>query len=447
VLFVFSFASFVQCLVWFTFSSVPKVVKEYYPGVDDDTIDLLLNWGTIVFIPVLPYVAWLQTKPYGLLIAFWQGNVLMFLATVVRTIPCWAPAHLRGNFYMQWTLHIGQILNAAAGPIVFAVCSKLSAVWFPDDQRATATGIAYTANALGTTVGFLLGPGVASSADQLPTLLYVHIGIATLPIIGGLIYYRERPEYPPSAVALAHREGRYESSFFRGVKGALVNVSFLLAIIAGGVQAGVSSGWQGVLPQALEYLNYSESQAGWLGFGNSIAGIVGGVMVGPITDMFFQRRRKMLLLLMFGLAIAAFAWFTLSLPTPFFGALIPSNFWVLMTSLAIAGLFQGGVGPALFELSAELLYPIPEATSGGLLSLIFNAATLVFLFVSPMIETTWINTILTSTLILCFLLVVLMAERYKRLEAEVEIYHEKPHQLTREYSRLPPIMRVQEGPN
>jgi len=32
VLFVFSFASFVQCLVWFTFSSVPKVAKAYYPG-------------------------------------------------------------------------------------------------------------------------------------------------------------------------------------------------------------------------------------------------------------------------------------------------------------------------------------------------------------------------------------------------------------------------------
>jgi hypothetical protein len=26
-------------------------------------------------------------------------------------------------------------------------------------------------------------------------------------------------------------------------------------------------GWQGVLPQALEYLHYSESQAGSLGFG------------------------------------------------------------------------------------------------------------------------------------------------------------------------------------
>jgi hypothetical protein len=102
--------------------------------VDEGTIDLLLNWGAIVFIPVLPYVSWLQTRPNGLLIAFWQvrfsvrvrwcvcvcgtwpdeksppqGNVLVFLATVIRTIPCWAPAHLRGNFYMQWTLHVGTL--------------------------------------------------------------------------------------------------------------------------------------------------------------------------------------------------------------------------------------------------------------------------------------------------------------------------------------------------
>jgi hypothetical protein len=37
VLFVFSFASFLQSLVWFTFSSVPKVVKEYYPGTHTRT--------------------------------------------------------------------------------------------------------------------------------------------------------------------------------------------------------------------------------------------------------------------------------------------------------------------------------------------------------------------------------------------------------------------------
>jgi hypothetical protein len=53
-----------------------------------------------------------------------------------------------------------------------------------------------------------------------------------------------------------------------------------------------------------------------------------------------QRRSKLLLLLLFGLSTSGFAWFTLSLPTPFGGALIPSTFWTLMTALGIAGLFQ-----------------------------------------------------------------------------------------------------------
>ncbi len=43
-----------------------------------------------------------------------------------------------------------------------------------------------------------------------------------------------------------------------------------------------------MLPQALEDLNYTESESGWLGFGNSIAGIAGGVLVGPVTDIFFK---------------------------------------------------------------------------------------------------------------------------------------------------------------
>lgn len=44
-------------------------------GVGAGDIDLLLNWGSIIFIPVLPYVVWLQTRPNGLILAFWQVRV------------------------------------------------------------------------------------------------------------------------------------------------------------------------------------------------------------------------------------------------------------------------------------------------------------------------------------------------------------------------------------
>lgn len=112
---------------------------------------------------------------------------------------------------------------------------------------------------------------------------------------------------------------------------------------------------------------------------------------------------------------------------------------------------KGGIGPAIYELSAELLYPVPEATSGGLMVLLINIATLIFLFVSPLITTTWINTIQMLTMVGCFVMVhihptypqaylpkkahsltgracqvVFVNERYKRWEAEMAIYHEKP---------------------
>lgn len=86
--------------------------------------------------------------------------------------------------------------------------------------------------------------------------------------------------------------------------------------------------------------------------------------------------------------------------------------------------------------------------------LLLNVVTLIFLFVSPLIETVWINTIQTTTMLACFVLVrashdpgkpsvsrgmtlmtcapqvMFVDERYRRWEAEVAIYHEKhaqPH--------------------
>ena len=74
VLLIFSYLSFLQCLVWFTFSSVPDAVKSYYPSMTDSEIDLLLNWGPIIFIPALFVVAWMQNLSYGLRLAFWIGK-------------------------------------------------------------------------------------------------------------------------------------------------------------------------------------------------------------------------------------------------------------------------------------------------------------------------------------------------------------------------------------
>lgn len=55
-------------------------------------------------------------------------------------------------------IHLGQILNGIAGPLIMAPPPKLSAVWFPPNQRTTATSIGTMAPYVGSAVGFLFIP-------------------------------------------------------------------------------------------------------------------------------------------------------------------------------------------------------------------------------------------------------------------------------------------------
>ncbi len=61
VLFVFSFLAFNQNLIWLTFSPIARSAEAYY-NITDATVDLLLNWGSIIFIPCLPLTYILLNK-------------------------------------------------------------------------------------------------------------------------------------------------------------------------------------------------------------------------------------------------------------------------------------------------------------------------------------------------------------------------------------------------
>ena len=61
VLFVFSLLSFNQNVIWLTFSPIARNAEKYY-GMSEATVDLLLNWGSIIFIPCLPLTYILLNK-------------------------------------------------------------------------------------------------------------------------------------------------------------------------------------------------------------------------------------------------------------------------------------------------------------------------------------------------------------------------------------------------
>lgn len=125
ILTVYSIATFTQCLIWLTFSAIPDATMAYFPTITEAEIDLLLNWGSIIFIPAVLIAMWLDTK-LDFRATMITGCCLACLGSAIRCIPCFLPAEHRNSAVAA--LHIGQILNAAAGGFIFSMPSRLSAV-------------------------------------------------------------------------------------------------------------------------------------------------------------------------------------------------------------------------------------------------------------------------------------------------------------------------------
>eukprot|EP00930_Biecheleria_cincta_P045542 TRINITY_DN31387_c0_g1_i1.p1 TRINITY_DN31387_c0_g1~~TRINITY_DN31387_c0_g1_i1.p1 ORF type:complete len:126 (-),score=10.43 TRINITY_DN31387_c0_g1_i1:51-374(-) len=84
---------FVQCLGWMTFSGNPELVETYYGMKDPQTtIDLLLNWGPIMYLPMAPLVGWITMKHMdSVWIVVLAGALLTMVGLLVRLAPTILP--------------------------------------------------------------------------------------------------------------------------------------------------------------------------------------------------------------------------------------------------------------------------------------------------------------------------------------------------------------------
>ena len=145
---------------------------------------------------------------------------------------------------------------------------------------------------------------------------------------------------------------------------------------------------------------------------------MGNAAAGIVADAWFVRRYKTFLICVFILSAACFALFTLSLDNPFITpAPIPATPASIMIIGCLAGVFQSACDPLFYELAAEVSYPLDEGTSASMIAFLFNAATLVMLFVAPAISLTLFNTIMTATMVVCALGVCFSKESYHRRDA------------------------------
>eukprot|EP01116_Phalansterium_solitarium_P018223 TRINITY_DN4755_c0_g2_i1.p1 TRINITY_DN4755_c0_g2~~TRINITY_DN4755_c0_g2_i1.p1 ORF type:complete len:476 (+),score=196.57 TRINITY_DN4755_c0_g2_i1:97-1524(+) len=432
VLGVFSVLSTQQTLMWMTFSPIADSTRTYF-GTTDNVINLQLAYGCIFFVPFVVVVSWLLGRSdQGLRQVMLLGAVLDGLGGAIRVL---AIMHPRA-WYSMWFISIGQILNALVGPISMASCPKLSSIWFPPDERTTATALASLAGNVGSAAGFLIPPYVLLYFSMEALIIGQAVeAVAMMVLI--LAYFPAKPPTPPSATAVV--PPKTTKQLWREAVDALKNPSFVLIVIIGGGAGGIYNIWSSMPDLILSPLGISQTWAGWLGFGMTVSGIVGGIGVGRLGDTVFKGRFKLLLILMYSMCTASFVYLTLSLPSLFSPkALLPTNRWVVLVACTCAGLFQGAAGPLFYEFAAELTYPVPEGTTAGLITMMNNVACLAVIGVSPYIPLLWLNCVMTIAVAIATVLLGFIREDYRRSRLDQAADAKDAVPTSRESERLLP---------
>jgi hypothetical protein len=204
VLGTYSYLSALQSLIWMTYSSIPDYSKGYL-SINDQTLDLFLDLGPaafIIFVFVSSYI--LSTSRKGLALGIKICSLFCFFAALVRCVPVLLSSDsISGDNHgaIVALTYFCQFINGAAAPFVVASPSLVSLIWFPEDQRNLATAIGNVANAAGRAVGFFLGPALVHSANDVPTLLLLEVGLAMLPLLISFWVLPDLPDIAPSRAA------------------------------------------------------------------------------------------------------------------------------------------------------------------------------------------------------------------------------------------------------
>ena len=160
-----TFLTVLQGAFWSNWGPIANVAKPLF-GWDNGTIALLANWGPLLFVVAVGPSVWLLDTR-GLRTALIVAALLVFAGAAVRAVPgspipglSIAPSDPGATLCM----HVGQALNALAGPVAMSAGPPLSQAWFAPHERTTATAIMTSACTAGGAVSFL-GPWLVPQRD------------------------------------------------------------------------------------------------------------------------------------------------------------------------------------------------------------------------------------------------------------------------------------------
>lgn len=349
VLGVFMFINLTIQILWISYAPITGLAAEFY-GVTDFKVGLLAMTFMIVFIPLSVPVSW-AIDTIGFRRAVSLGAVLMGVFGVLRG--------LAGDNYNL--VLISTIGIAAAQPFLLNAWTKVAALWFGLEERATAVGLVTLANLVGAAIGMVITPilivNMSISAVQL-----IYGGVTAFSSLLFLALAREKPATPPCPPGQEDR-----ALMLDGLKHALKIREFWLYLAAFFVALGIYNGVSTWVENIIRPRGFSPTDAGTLGALMVAGGVLGAVVLPPISDRLHKRQ------------VFILAGFVGAIPAVI-GITYAAQAWLLFVSAFFLGFTLVSVAPIGMQYAAEITYPTPEGTSTGLIQL-FGQISVVFVYI------------------------------------------------------------------
>ncbi|XP_060707556.1 solute carrier family 49 member A3 [Hemiscyllium ocellatum] len=351
VLFASSALSCSNAMCWLTFAPIADQTARYF-HISMDQVNWLSMIYLIVGVPFGFWTTWILDMlglKTSLILSSWLNlaGCAMQLLSVADFIP-----------QQSWKfplLMVGQTLGALAQPLVLFSPTKLAAIWFPEQQRATANMISSMANPLGILFANILSPMLVKKPSSMPVLMIVYAVPAAIACLLTSIGIRNKvPPTPPSAGAA----NSTSEPFFRGVKMLLKNKAYLILMVCFGGGIGVFTSFSALLQQILCVRGYSNTFAGLCGALFIVFGICGAFVLG----MYVDRTKKFMETTKINFCLTAFATIAFALVSR-----MRDQPYGLAVVCSLFGLLGFSIYPVGMELGVECSYPVGEATSAGLI--------------------------------------------------------------------------------
>ena len=336
-------------LLWITFAPITIDAASFYQ-VSDLKIGILSMSFMIVYLVVSIPASWI-IDTYGIRIGAGTGAIFTGVFGLMRA---WAGPDYSMVLTAQLGIAIGQ-------PFLINAITKLSARWFPLEERATASGLGTLFMYLGILAGMVVTPVLFSTYGLLEMMNFYGIASALMAIIF-VIFSREAPPTPPCE---AHGEER--ALAMDGFKMMFRSRDFWLLMIIFFIGLGVFNSVTTWIEAITMPRGFTAMQGGNVG-GIMIAGGIAGALIMPFLSDYYRKRTPFIMIALAGATVGLI------------GITFATSYSLLLVFGATLGFFLLSSGPIGFQYGAEITYPASEGASNGWLLLMGQVSGIAFIF-------------------------------------------------------------------